>query len=198
MHSRILKYRIYAMLDQYEQKILDYYLKHGPLALKQKLDIKDDDIWTTVFDYLIFEKEAVKFCVRKYSDYVHALFKEHGPMALRENFLIDAKKYDDAWQYVMEFIGISRGAIFEYVTEHKNEFKDLIYKGETSQIRNMLLLNGKNYNRIWEEILDLLLECVSFENINYSMFDHGLKLFSNFYNTGRKHRSIKRLRAAES
>lgn len=197
MDSRLLKYRLFAILDRFESKLLNFYLKKGPLALRDKLDLKcNDKLWKVVFDYLVFEKEAVKFCTRKYPDYTYSLFCEKGPDFLRKSFLIEDKEYNDAWEYVLDYIGISRGALYEYVNNNKNQFKEFIYKGNATKIRDELGLTRKKYDRVWEEILDLLLECVTLENMNISMYEHGLKLFSNLYNVGRVHRSIRNFKKA--
>jgi len=197
MDSRLLKVRLFGILDKFEDKLLNFYLQNGPLALRQKLNLNEDDnMWKVVFDYLVYEKEAVKFCTRNFPDYTYSLFCENGPNFLRKSFLIEDKEYNDAWEYVLDYIGISKGALYEYVNNNKNYFKDLIYSGKTTQIRDELGLTRKKYDKVWEEILDLLLDCVSLENMNISMYEHGLKLFSNLYNVGRTHRSLRNFKKA--
>ncbi|MBN1494559.1 hypothetical protein JW911_02340 [Candidatus Peregrinibacteria bacterium] len=191
MHSQTFKTRIYLMLDKHKDKVMDFYIKNGPYALRKKLNINDDNLWDIVFDYLVIEKEAVKYCVRVHSNYISGLYKSIGPAMLRQNFCIQDEKYNDIWEYVTDYIGISKGAIYDHISENKEKYNQLIYSGRASQIRKEFGLERNKYNQVWEEILDLLLECVSIENFNFGMFDHGLKMFSNFYNIGRKHRGLK-------
>ena len=198
MDSRLLRNRLFALMDKFEDKLMNFYLLNGPLALMDKLGLKEDEkMWKVVFDYLVYEKEAIKFCTRKYPEYTYSLFCEKGPNFLRQGFLIESKEYNDAWEYVLDYIGISKGALYEYVNNNKNYFKELIYNGKATKIREELGLVRNKYDKVWEEILDLLLECVSFENMNISMFEHGLKLFSNLYNVGRSHRSLKNFKTAQ-
>lgn len=198
MDSRLLKFRLFALMDKFEDKLIHFYMLKGPSALRDKLGLNNDDkLWKVVFDYLVFEKEAVKFCTRKFPDYTYSLFCEKGPEFVRKGFLIEDKEYDDAWEYVLDYVGISKGALYEFVNNNKNYFKELIYNGRASQIREELGLTRKKYDKAWEEILDILLECVSFDNMNISMFEHGLKLFSNLYNVGRTHRSLKNFKTVQ-
>jgi len=179
------------LLDKYENKVMDYYIKHGPFALKEKLNIKDNDLWNIVFDYLVIEKEAVKYCVRMHCDFVSNIYINNGPMILRQNFCIQDPKYNDIWEYVTDYIGISKGAVYEHISKNIENYKSLIHSGQASLIRKNLGLERNKYNQVWEEVLDLLLECVSLENYDFGMFDHALKLFSNLYNIGRTHRGLK-------
>ena len=197
MDSRLLKYRLFALMDKFEDKLINFYMLKGPSALRDKLDLNNNEnLWKVVFDYLVFEKEAVKFCTRKFPDYTYSLFCQNGPESLRKSFQIESKEYNDAWEYVLDYVGISKGALYEYVNNNKNYFKGLIYSGNPTQIREELGLTRKKYDKVWEEILDLLLECVSLENMNISMYEHGLKLFSNLYNVGRAHRSLRNFKKA--
>ncbi|MFC1599774.1 hypothetical protein ACFL3T_01975 [Patescibacteria group bacterium] len=192
MDSRIRKNRVINMLEKYDKKLLKYFLDNGPDKLKKKLAVEDNDLWKVVFDYLVFEKNAVKVCFKKNTNYIHSIFAEKGPSHMRKAFRLEGPKYEQTWEEVLDFIGIARGAIFEYVRNDSNRYKDLIRNGKAEQIRTELGLNKLKYNGIWEEILDLLLECVSFENFSYSMFEQGLRFFSNMYNAGRTHRSVKK------
>jgi hypothetical protein len=181
------------MVEKYDKKLLKYYLDHGPEKLKEKLDVGDNDVWQIVFDYLVFEKNVVKVCIKKNINYIHSVFAEKGPAHMRKTFKLDDSKYDFVWEEVIDFIGIAHGALFEYVRNNSNKYKELIKEGKASSIRFELGLNKHKYNDVWEQVLDLLLECVSFENFNYSMFEHGLRFFTNMYNTGRTHRSVKKI-----
>lgn len=192
MHSRIRKNRIVNMLEKYDKKLLQYYLNNGPEKLKEKLEVGDNDVWQIIFNYLVFEKDAVRVCFKKNTNYMHSIFAEKGPKHMRRAFQLEGPKYDLIWEELLDFIGIARGALFEYVRNDSNRYQDLIRKGKAEQIRTELGLNKLKYNNVWEEILDLLLECVSFDNFTYSMFEHGLRFFTNMYNTGRIHRSVKK------
>lgn len=198
MESRIKKTRIISLIEKYDKKILQFYLKNGPIELKKKLDIGDEEVWQIVFDYLMFEKEAVKVCVKKNSDYINKIFVNKGPVFLRNSFNIADSKYNDVWEFVMDFIGISHGAIYEYVNKDSLKFKSLIRNGKAGKIRKILYLNKRKYNKVWEEILDLLLECISFDNFTYNQFEQGLRFFTNLYNNGRQHRSLKNFNLPEA
>jgi hypothetical protein len=192
MDSRLKKKRIIKILERYQAKLINFYLVNGPSKLRTKLDIQDDDIWEIIFDYLVCEKDVIKLCVRNNPEYIHDVFSEQGPKELRENFAINDRKYDIEWEYVMDYIGVSRGALYDYVNNNIGEFRALIYKGKTGKIRELLCINKEKYDYVWENILDILLGAVSTQMFTYSMFEQGLHIFSNLYNQGRKHRSLKK------
>jgi hypothetical protein len=192
MESRLQKDKIYRFLNKYGSKLVDLYIEKGPTELRDHLGIKSDDIWKIVFHYLVKEKEAVKYCVRKHADYIHELFAEKGPKMIRKIFQITEEIYDDEWGYVMDYIGISRGALYEYVNNNKDEFRDLIYKGKSAKIREILCIVNEKYSHTWETILDMLLECIATDVYTYNTYEQGLSMFIRFYNQGRKHRSIKK------
>lgn len=191
MDSRIQKTRIIKLIEKFDKKLLKFYLENGPIELKKKLDIGSDEVWQIVFEYLMYEKEAVKVCVKKNTEYIKQIFINKGPEFLRNSFNITDSKYDDVWEFVMDFIGISHGAIFEYVNKDSIKFKSLIRNGKAGKIRDCLYLTRKKYNKVWEEILDLLLECISFDNFTHAQFEQGIRFFTNLYNNGRQHRSLK-------
>ncbi len=192
MDSRIQKNRIITLIEKYDNKLLNFYLDNGPYELKKKVDIGNEEVWKLIFDYLMYEKDAVKVCVKKNSNYIKDIFINKGPEFLREAFNIEDTKYDDIWEFVMDFIGISHGALFEYVNKESLKFKSLIRNGKAGKIRDSLYLNKKKYNKVWEEILDLLLECISFDNFTCNQFEQGIRFFTNMYNNGREHRSLRK------
>ncbi|MFC1810565.1 hypothetical protein ACFLZH_03635 [Patescibacteria group bacterium] len=190
MDSRIKKNRIIKMIEKYDKKILKYYLDNGPYELKKKLDVGNEEIWKIIFDYLVYEKDAVKICVKKNSEYVRDIFINKGPKALRKSFYLDSPEYDDIWQYIMDYIGIASGAIYVYVNKNASYYQNLIRNGKASQIRKSLELQKPKYDSVWEDILDILLECISFTNFTHCQFEQGIRFFTNLYNSGRKHRSL--------
>jgi len=200
MDSRIKRNRIIAMLERYDKKLLKYYLDNGPYELKKKLDIGNEEVWSIVFDYLMYEKDAVRICIKKNTEFIRDLFAQKGPAFIRKSFCIESSKYDDIWEFVVDYIGISHGALFEYVNKESFNYKSMIRNGKATKIRNSLCLQKKKYNNVWEEILDLLLECISFSNFTHNQFEQGIRFFTNLYNNGRKHRSLRsfNLREAKS
>lgn len=198
MESRIQKNRIISLIEKFDKKILKFYLENGPRELKKKLDIGNEEVWQIVFDHLMFEKEAVKVCIKRNPDYIKEIFINKGPEFLRNSFNIMDSKYDDVWEYVMDFIGVSHGAIYEHVSKDSLRLKSLIRNGKAGKIRELLYLNKRKYNKVWEEILDLLLECISFDNFTYNQFEQGLRFFTNLYNNGRKHRGLRSFNPPEA
>lgn len=192
MNSPSYEQRIQQILKRYRKKLLKRYLEWGPDELRIRLDIEDDREWELIFDYLVFEEKAIHKVVKIQSDYIKEIFTEEGPEFVRSVLYLDPQKYDEIFEHVMEFIGISHGALFDYVRTHEDEFRKYIFNGQASTIREKLGLNSVKYNGVWEEILDLLLDCVNTHAYSYSTYQQGLKLFSQLYNTGRKHRSVKR------
>ena len=152
MFSRAKRNRIYNLLRAYDGKLTKIYLEEGPDTLKKKLNIESEDVWKLIFEYLIFEKNIVKQCVRRNPEYIHKIFAERGPDFLRHAFQIADERYDDIWEYVMDYIGISRGAIYEYITSRVVELKGDIYNGKIEGIRIKLGLQNIKYDRAWEEI----------------------------------------------
>ena len=120
-----------------------------------------------------------------------------GPKELRKAFSLDSAEYAEIWEYVMDYLGIASGAIYAHVNKNASHYQDLIRKGKASKIRKTLELEKPKYDAVWEEILDILLECISFTNFSHSQFEQGIRLFTNLYNSGRKHRSLN-LREVES
>lgn len=191
MKSRIKKQRIYKLLEKYQHKLVEAYIDEGPQELRKKLTIKSNENWMAVMQYLVYEKDVIKLCVRKNTAYIHNFFVEQGPEVLRKVFDIENPDFDEAWEYITDYLGISRGAIYEYVSNHANKFKKLIYEGKPTQIRRDLGLEKEKYDRVWNEILDILLESVSTEKYSYSVYEQGIRMFMDFYNKGRKQRSLK-------
>jgi hypothetical protein len=191
MNSRLKKHRIYTLLKRFDEKLLEYYLNEGPQELRRKLNVKSDGQWRFIMQYLVYEKDAVKLCVRKNTAYIHNFFAEHGPNVLRKVFDINHNNFDEAWEYVIDYLGVSRGALYEYITNNPAEFKKLVYNGESSKIRSILNIEKEKYNRVWNEILDILLESVTTEKFSFSYFEQGIRMFTSFYNKGRNHRSLK-------
>lgn len=179
------------MLEKYDKKLLKLYLNEGPANLKKRLEIRDAELWQIVFDYLVFEKNAVKVCTKKNTNYIHNIFAEKGPNHIKKALYLDDSKYESTFEEVLDFIGIARGAIYEYVRNNSHYFQDLIRNGKAEQIRTELGLSKLKYDGVWEEILDILLESVSFTNFTHSMFEQGLRFLTNMYNAGRTHRSVK-------
>lgn len=190
MESRQRKTRILSMLEKYDKKLLRFYLNNGPIELKKRLDIGSEEVWRIVFDYLMFEKNAIQVCIGNNPNYIYDIFANKGPEFLRKAFKLENCRYDEIWQYVVDYIGISRGALFSYVNKESSTYKNLILNGKTTEIRKKLQIDFKKYDKIWEEVLDILLECISFHNFTFSQFEQGLRFFTNMYNSGRKHRSL--------
>jgi len=192
MKSRHERSKLYAILDKYDEKLVNKYIEYGPDGLREKLGVDSDKLWEVIFDYLVFEKEVVKLCVRNNSAYVHNLFVEKGPSLMRKAFSLQSSKYDDVWEYIMDYIGVSRGALYEYVTENAAKYRDKISRGECKSLRDELCIKNNKYERVWGEILDVLLNAVSTKAFTHSAFEHGIGLFSKLYNQGRVQRSLKR------
>lgn len=190
MKSRHERTKLYVILEKYEDKLINRYLEYGPDELRKKLNVESDGLWEVIFDYLVFEKEVVKHCVRNSSAYIHNLFVEKGPVLMRKAFSLENEKYDDIWEYVMDYIGVSRGALYEYVTENAAKYRDKISSGKCMSLRDELCVKKNKYERVWGEILDILLHAVSTEAFTHSAFEHGLGLFSKLYNQGRIQRSL--------
>ena len=191
MNSRHKRNRLYSMLNKYDERLIYNYLEYGPDGLREKLGVESDYLWEVIFDYLVFEKEVVKYCARNSSAYIHDLFAEHGPLAIRRAFNLMDEKYEDVWEYLMDYIGVSRGAIYEYVTENALKYRDKIYNGQGMSLRAELCLQKTKYDYVWNEILDILLHAVSTNAFTHSAFEHGLGLFSKLYNQGRVQRSLR-------
>ncbi|MCD6109579.1 hypothetical protein J7J83_02375 [bacterium] len=191
MNSRHKRNKFYSILKKYDDKLVHNYLEYGPDGLREKLNVKSNELWKVIFDYLVFEKEVVKHCVRNNTAYIHNLFVEHGPTAIKEAFGLEDKRYEDIWEYIMDYIGISRGALYEYVTEHAGVYRGKIYHGKSSTIREDICIQKNKYERVWGEILNILLNAVSTRTFTYSAFEHGISLFSKLYNQGRIQRSLR-------
>ena len=87
------------------------------------------------------------------------------------------------------FIGLTQ-AIYEYVSSNINEFRSMIYSGKTARIRKALCLDREKYDDVWEKVLDMLLECVATDNFGHNTLEQGIRMFTQFYNRGRTHRSL--------
>lgn len=190
MRSRIKKHRIYSLLSRYEEKLVNAYIKDGPIELRKKLDLESDAYWNLIMQYLVYEKEVVKLCINRNPEYIYNFFVEHGPTVLRRVFDIENKYFDEAWECVIDYLGISRGALYAYVSNNANEFKKLIYSGKPLKIRKMLNLDKEKYINAWNEILDILLESVSTEKFSFGIYEQGMRMFINMYNQGRKHKRL--------
>jgi hypothetical protein len=196
MNSRHERSRLYSILDKYDDKLINKYIEYGPDGLREKLGVESDRLWEVIFDYLVFEKEVVKYCVRNNRAYVHNLFVEKGPSLMRKAFSLQDSKYDDVWENIMDYIGISGGALYEYVTENASKYRGKIYNGQCLSLRDELCIQKGKYENVWGEILDVLLNAVSTDVFTHSAFEHGIGFFSKLYNQGRIQRSLRSSRGS--
>lgn len=173
-----------------EEQCMIIFVEKGPEELKKMLRLTRDTDWKIVFDYLVFQKDLLKICVRQFMDFFRELVADQGPHALRKILGIEDKAYDGVFEYIFDLVAISSGALFDFVARHRKDFLSQIHQNKGQNIRNTLGIHKKKYDAIWQQIVELLYDEFQRENIDQRILGQGIASFDLMMNILRKHRSL--------
>lgn len=174
-----------------DEIVVEGFVQLGPDQLRQCLEMEANDDWQRFFDYLVLNKGVVKHCVRKYMDFFYSVVATNGPMAIRKIFKIKDAKYDSVFEEIFDLVAISNGALYKYVEENRFEFALVVRSGKADGLRQELGLQGKRYQSLWMEILQLLIDSVCDEYYDEKVVEQGIATFDFMMNSLRKHRSLR-------
>ena len=176
--EQALKEIVVESLRGHEDKLMNIFIMLGPDALRQQLRIKNDFVWSVVFDHLVFSKEVLRRCVLQFLPFFKNLVMTKGPFAVRAVLGIEDKMYDPVFETLFDFVAVSHGALFEYVYDNTQQFMDMIREGQGQQIRSMLCLDQPKYDYLWSDVLDFLIDSFSRRVAAKQMVEHQLQLIN--------------------
>jgi hypothetical protein len=172
-----------------EEQLMDLFIQNGPDGLKHVLNLKRDNDWNIIFDYLVFKKDLLTHCVNKYIYFFKDLVRQKGPGALRKVLGIEAKMYDKVFEKIFDLVAVSEGALYDFVTQNKTDLLDGIKKGQSRGLRKMLALEKKKYDQVWGEVTILLAKSFIEDTLSERVADQGLQSFDYLMNALRQHSS---------
>lgn len=172
-----------------EKAIIESYISDGPIALKEKMSITDNE-WQVVFDHLVFSENLLYKCIVQNFEFFTQEYIAHGVAHLREMMDVVDEKYDNVWTVVFDFVAISCDGINYHVVEHRERYVDALMEHGTDFIRKVLCISHCRYEDTWAKILDILLNAACEKNFDMSRFDHAIRAFSYLYSNTREHKLI--------
>ncbi len=177
-----------AALEQKRFLFMKAFIEFGPDALRSRFPHIGD--WKGTYDLLIREG-VLRQCVLRYLSFFVDLMISKGPMAVRRVFQIEAPMYNQAFEEILDLVGISHGALYAYVEAHREEFAKRVMRGDVASLRAELGLSRRRYDHVWGEILDLLVNAVCDRSTEERTYDEGLRAFNTLMNGLREHRSLR-------
>lgn len=179
------------LLKKKAHKLMILFIQEGPEALRKRIGAHLDHHWTYIFDYLVFSEEVLYKCVSQFLPFFKNVMIEKGPCALRSIFQIENSKYDPVFEKLIDFIGISHGAILDYVYLHRSNLARKIFSGQGSEIRKELGLSANKYDAMWFTILEILQQVVCKSVEDETALERGIQSFDIMMNGLRTHRSLR-------
>lgn len=168
------------MLEAEADHILNLFLAYGHERVREYLELESDADFQSVFDFLVFEKNMLYTLVTEYDGFFGTLMREYGPFHIRRVLGIEAKKYDSAFQPILEFLGIAKQDLYLYVIREKSYLYETMFLYDSKTVRKMLCINSKNYDDVWLEILDILFDNVCARALTLQRKAHIEKLLETF------------------
>jgi len=174
-----------------EESLMELFIQQGPEALKQQLGISNEQDWKLVFDRLVFSKDVIKKCVVNFMPFFKKMVIDHGPVVLRTILSIEENCYDKVYEQVFDLVGVSDGAIYDYVYAHGDYLSARVRNGDAAALRAELGINKSKYDQLWAELLGILHARVC-ETINLqSNLERELDAFSKIMSVAREQRSLR-------
>lgn len=178
-----------AKVNQRYEYLIDVYIKKGPFYVKELLGFDDLD-FKQFFDVLVFDHNLIKKIVMMYFDFFVNTMSKFGPHVLRRMLNIENLKYDYIFEDVMDLVGISTGAIVDYVKNNKTPYK-IINSGNFGYFRTYLCLKNKKYDDLCVSILKYLIDQFVDGYSFLKNIEDGLKIFDSMNNSRRGQRALK-------
>lgn len=175
------KQLINYFVDGQEDACLEVFLSEGPSGLRGYIGVSAhrDDVWRSIYDYFLFEKQFFLTAVTKFQDFLTDVMTVYGPHRVREIFQIQDSKYDELFESAFCYPAVLRKGIFLYVRRNIDRLiSDLSIKGAYT-VREELHLTGEAYDGIWQEVLDVFLERVGTQKIHERRREHVKEFFRN-------------------
>lgn len=182
--------RLDALLEKKADTLMVLFIQEGPEALRQRIGATLDKHWNYIFDYLVFSEEVVNKCVNQFLPFFKNVVVEKGPLALRNIFQIEEAKYDTVFEKLIDFVGISHGALLDYVYLRRSDLSQKIFSGEGKSIRFELGLSSPKYDATWFSILEILQQAVCKQVEDESALEQGIRFYDMMMNNLRTHRSL--------
>jgi len=174
-----------------EERLMTVFIQQGPEILKDQLGIRNDHDWKLVFDRLVFSKDVVRRCVVNFMPFFKMMVTEHGPQVLRTIFAIEDSRYDKVYEQVFDLVGVSDGAIHDYVYKNGDELAARVTNGQAGALRQEMGLESSKYDHLWAELLEMMHSRVCAGIENETNLERGLDAFSLMMSAMREHRSLR-------
>lgn len=156
--EQAIKALVESELTGHEERLMTLFIQQGPEVLRSQLKIPNDFVWTVVFDHLVFNLDVLKRCVEMFFPFFKDYVLKNGPLALREVFGIQDKRYDPVFEKLVDDMVIARGLLFEHVYQHTPEYLLTLKQGNGSAIRVQLGIASSKYDPLWQEVVNFLLD----------------------------------------
>lgn len=177
------------LLESQADTLLDMYLLHGPERVREYLELESEVDFTSVFDYLVFEKQILMDLVRRYEDFFGKILAEHGPQHIRRSLKIEDAKYGMAFAPILDFLGVEKENLFVYVIRHKDFLYETMMMYNTEMVRKILCIEGVQYDDVWLQILDLFFADASGRMMELQKQVH-IEKFLEQFSEGRQQQQI--------
>ena len=178
------KQLINYFIDGQEEACIEVFLTDGPDGLRKFLGIPEDrdDIFQSVYDYFLFEKNLLYVAIDRFQDFLTDVMTVYGPLHLRRMFQIEDRRYDALFSSVMLYIGVSREALFRHVSRNIPKLLEMFHVDGPETVRAELHLLGAQYDDLWVKVLDFLLDHFALQQVNERQKSHVKEFFRSFRN----------------
>ncbi len=174
-----------------EAKLIDRYIVDGPTALKEKMELSDEQ-WKVIFDHLVFEQNLLYKTVVQAKDFFLDNYIKHGMAHVREIMNAVDDSYNLPLEIVFDFLAISNDGLYYHVLQNRDRYMIAFKARGGDFVRKVLGIWKEKYEENWAKILDLLLHSVCDDIFDERNFDEGLKAFSLMMNSTRLHRPVEK------
>lgn len=183
------------LLERYvrgrEAKLIDRYIADGPTALKEEMELSEDQ-WKVIFDYLVFEQNLLYKTVVQAKDFFLDNYVKHGMAHVREIMNVVDDSYNLSLEIVFDFLAIANDGLYYHVLQNRDRYTVAFKARGGDFVRKVLGIWKEKYEENWARILDLLLHSVCDDVFDETNFDYGLKAFSAMMNVTRVHRPVEK------
>lgn len=183
------------LLERYvrgrEAKLIDRYISDGPTALKEEMELSDEE-WKVLFDHLVVEHNLLYKTVVQAKDFFFDNYVKHGMAHVRELMDVVDDSYNLPLEIVFDFLAISNDGLYYHVMQNRDRYMIAFKARGGDFVRKVLGIWKEKYEENWARILDLLLHSVCDDIFDETNFDYGLKAFSAMMNVNRVHRPVEK------
>mgnify|MGYP001558092679 FL=1 len=130
----------------------------------------------------LFEKKFIFIAVDRFQDFLVDVMTVYGPLRIRHMFQIEDRRYDDLFQSVMLYIGVSREALFLHISRNVPKLLEMFHVQGPEAVRFELHLVGSHYDDLWVKVLDILMDHFALQQVNERQKSHVKEFFRSMRN----------------